>query len=239
MTKKTRTTAQDAARYFWGSREFSKAQAGETAGNAQDQSEIVMLSDSFASDGHLMIYGAEDRLEFTPVKNSRIGGTVDGARAREVILPYVLASISAKVPASMFGHLSAKYGRLFQVAASGCFFGFHAVSPDDGMEIQDGDRMDDYFNLGDICATFDAGIVSSVLRKFRVKSVEVRTPSRGAPVMRFDVLFKGARFTLNLLKCNRDSGLNSDNEDEVLESVRAWDRADVDGRARERAYAAT
>ena len=214
-TKKN-TTVKDAAKFFWGKKEF------ETALNTErenTQSEICMLSESFATNGSFMIYSA-GALEFEPVKNSRYCD-LPRERIDPVIMPYISASVCAKVPAPLFGHLAAGHSKKIFLAAAGRWCSFVANDVDNGMHVEDGASMGDFFNLGGIKATFDGDEIAKIFKKFKVEGVEICRPSKGCDFMRFYVTFKGAKFTAVLIKCYRDD-YAADFEDEAAALVSDW-----------------
>lgn len=218
-TKKT--TVKDAARHFWGKTQFEYATNNKLE---KVESDICMLSDSYATNGSLMIYGAGE-LEFNPVKNSRYCD-VPREQIKPVIMPYISASVCAKVPDVLFGHLAAGHSKKIYLAAAGRWCSFVAYDPDHGMRIEDGADMGDFFNLGGIKATFDGSEIAKIFKKFKVEGVEICRPSKGSDFMRFYVTFKGAKFTAILLKCYRDD-YNADFEDEAAALVTEWDAQDV------------
>lgn len=222
MTKNSKNvTVKDAARYFWGKTQFEYATNNKLE---KVQSDICMLSESYATDGSFMIYGA-GKLEFEPVKNSRYCD-LPREQIKPVIMPYINASICAKVPAALFGHLAAGHSKKVFLAAAGRWCSFVANDVDHGMHIEDGADMGDFFNLGGIKATFDGSEVAKIFKKFKVDGVEICRPSKGSDFMRFYFTFKGAKFTAILLKCYRDD-YNADYEDEAFKLVEKWDRDDV------------
>lgn len=215
-TKKNTITVKDAARSFWGKKEFETALKTE---HENKESEICMLSDSFATNGSFMIYSA-GTLEFESVKNSRYCD-LPREQIKPVIMPYISASVCAKIPAALFGHLAAEHGKKIHFAAAGRWCSFVANDPDHGMHIEDGADMGDFFNLGGIKATFDGVEIAKIFKKFKVEGVEICRPSKGSDFMRFYVTFKGAKFTAVLLKCYRDE-YAADFEDEAAALVESW-----------------
>lgn len=215
-TKKNTITVKDAVKFFWGKKEFETALKTE---HENTQSEICMLSDSFATNGSFMIYSA-GALEFEPVKNSRYCD-LPREQINPVIMPYINASACAKIPAALFGHLAAEHGKKIHLAAAGRWCSFVANDPDHGMHIQDGADMGEFFNLGGIKATFDGVEIAKIFKKFKVEGVEICRPSKGSDVMRFYVTFKGAKFTAVLLKCYRDYDAE-EFEDEAAALVESW-----------------
>ena len=215
-TKKNTITVKDAAKFFWGKKEFETALKTE---HENTQSEICMLSDSFATNGSFMIYSA-GALEFEPVKNSRYCD-LPREKINPVIMPYIDASACAKIPAALFGHLAAEHGKKIHLAAAGRWCSFVANDPDHGMHVEDGADMGEFFNLGGIKATFDGVEIAKIFKKFKVDGVEICHPSKGSDFMRFYVTFKGAKFTAVLLKCYRDE-YAADFEDEAAALVESW-----------------
>lgn len=228
---KKNTTVKDAARNFWGMREFETALKTE---RENIESDICMLSDSFATNGSFMIYSA-GALEFEPVKNSRYCD-LPRERIKPVIMPYISASVCAKVPAPLFGHLAVGHSKKIFLAASGRWCSFVANDVDNGMHVEDGASMGDFFNLGGIKATFDGEEIAKIFKKFKVDGVEICRPSKGTDFIRFHVTFKGAKFTAVLLKCSRDD-YASDFEDEAAELASDWDAKESKENFKDEAYA--
>lgn len=217
------TTVKDAAKYFWGKKEFENASKTD---REDIQSEICMLSDSFATNGSFMIYGP-GALDFEPVKNSRYCD-LKREQIKPVIMPYIDASTCAIVPRSMFGHLAAGHARKIYMAAAGRWFSFVSNDADHGEHVEDGDNMGDFFNLGGIKATFDGREVEKVFKKFNVDGVEICRPSKGSDFMRLHFTFKGERFTAALLKCYRDEDYGADFEDEAERLAEKWSRDETE-----------
>ena len=220
--KKTTTTTKDAARRFWGDAQFKLSQRNE---HDKNESEICMLSETFATNGSLMIYSDPAACDFVTVKNSRYETLDNMELIKKTITPYFDAGRAVMVPPSMFGHISAAYGKKIYIGACGNWMSFKAYDPDNGFSVTDGDRMGDFFNLGDFRVTFDAETVQKVFKRFKVEKVEICTPSRGCDFIKFTVAFKGSHFYVLLLKCFRDDW-NADFEDEALELARKWEKED-------------
>lgn len=215
-TTNKNTTVKDAARHFWGKTQFEYATNNKLE---KVESDICMLSESYATDGSFMIYGAGE-LEFEPVKNSRYRD-LPREQIEPVIMPYLNANVCAKVPGSLFGHLAAGHSKMVFLAAAGRWCSFVANCADSSLHVQDGADMGDFFNLGGIKATFSGVEIAKIFKKFKVEGVEICRPSKGSDFMRFYFTFKGVKFTAILLKCYRDD-YSADYEDEAETLVNEW-----------------
>ena len=218
-----KTTVKDAAKFFWGKKEFETALKTD---REDVQSEICMISDSFATNGSFMIYGP-GAPDFEPVKNSRYSD-LKHEQIKPVITPYMEAGTCAVVPRSMFGHLAAGHARKIYMAAAGRWFSFVSYDADHGEHVEDGADMCDFFNLGGIKATFDGREVEKIFKKFKVEGVEICRPSKGSDIMRFHFTFKGSKFTAALLKCYRDEEYGADFEDEAERLAEKWSRDEAE-----------
>lgn len=217
------TTVKDAAKYFWGKKELEMALKTD---REDVQSKICMLSDSFSTNGSLMIYGP-GALDFEPVKNSRYCD-LKHEQIKPAIMPYIEAGTSAIVPRSMFGHLAAGHARKIYMAAAGRWFSFVSNDADHGEHVEDGADMGDFFNLDGIKATFDGREVEKIFKKFKVDRVEICRPSKGSDFMRLHFTFKGEKFTAALLKCYRDEDYGADFEDEAERLAEKWSRDETE-----------
>ena len=226
-TKKNTVTAKDAATRFFGKgceKDDKKRQA------------LRMFNDSMATNGHVIIKA--DNLPLDWSWNVDAYGEGPSAEiVEEVIKPYLVRASAARVPAPISSHMAVNIAThwkgSFGLAFCGrwCAYYTHydgsSFTEGEGpATFQDGATIDDRWGVRDgFGYEFDSEIVAKIYRAFKVVSVDAVSyddKKKTNGFLRFNVIFKGAPFTVVLLQ--KYEGVDAET---ALELAEQWEREDA------------
>lgn len=191
----------------------------EGADPYENDREIIFFNTFVAGNGHLFIR--------VPMRDYdwgvNVGSTVD-PKALERVLKAPVDDPGRDLPPQCMNIMRAGLGRHFAIAADGDHVGAFVTDYDTGLVAQDGGEFEGYGR--EWCRMFVQDDVSKVFRRFNVKGVRVCPFVDGCKfsLLKFDVVFKGREFEVNLLNMG-----TMDWEDEVehaLGEVYRWAHAD-------------